>query len=152
MLLEAIKFVTEQDKAPKDTLFLFHLLFQSNLDLKFSDSKQNNVTRGGVRKALKKCHVLFEWPHTSKTQRKAEINDQKRCFKTSSPLPYMIVFSELLFTFEFLTLVTNANVSTGGLRFSRPENRENLKRCQTFHKLRPRIVVPVFADSTFSGS
>jgi hypothetical protein len=36
MLLEAIKFVTEQDKAPKDTLFLFHLLFQSNLDLKFN--------------------------------------------------------------------------------------------------------------------
>jgi hypothetical protein len=37
MLLEAIKIVTEQDKASKDTLFLFHLLFQIKLDLKFSD-------------------------------------------------------------------------------------------------------------------
>jgi hypothetical protein len=37
MLLEAIKFVTEQDKASKDTLFLFHFLFQSNIGLKFSD-------------------------------------------------------------------------------------------------------------------
>jgi hypothetical protein len=37
MLFEAIKFVAEQDKAPKDNLFMFHLLFQSYLDLKFSD-------------------------------------------------------------------------------------------------------------------
>jgi hypothetical protein len=62
MNLEAIKFVTEQDKASKDTLFLFHFLFQSNLVIK---NRIMSHGGGGVRKAPKKCHVLFEWPLTT---------------------------------------------------------------------------------------
>jgi hypothetical protein len=37
MPLESKFFVADQDKATKDTLFLIHLVFQSNLGLKISD-------------------------------------------------------------------------------------------------------------------
>jgi hypothetical protein len=55
-------FVSGQDKASKDTFFLFLMIFCDNLVLKISYLKEKNVTQGvGVRKAPKKCHVLFKW-------------------------------------------------------------------------------------------
>ncbi len=62
MLLEEKLVVTNQDTASKDTFFLINVIFQSNICLKISHLKMKNVTRGGVRKVPKKCHVLFEWP------------------------------------------------------------------------------------------
>ncbi len=64
MLLEEKLVVTKLDTASKETIFLNDLIFQSNIGLKISHYKLKNVTQGapGVRKVLKKCHVLFEWP------------------------------------------------------------------------------------------
>ncbi len=50
-------FITNQDKASKDTFLQLHLIFQRNLSLKISHTGGR-----GVRKVPKKCHVLFEWP------------------------------------------------------------------------------------------
>jgi hypothetical protein len=47
MLLEVNFFVRMQDKASKETFFLIHFIFQSNLGLKISHQKFKNVTRGG---------------------------------------------------------------------------------------------------------
>jgi hypothetical protein len=44
MCLEVKLFVKKQDKASKDTYFLIHLIFQSNLGLKISHQKMKNVT------------------------------------------------------------------------------------------------------------
>ncbi len=46
-LLDVKLFDTVQDKASKDSFFLIHLKFQSNLGLKLGDWKLKNVTRGG---------------------------------------------------------------------------------------------------------
>jgi hypothetical protein len=67
MLLEGKLCVTKQEKALKDTFILIHLIFQSDLSQKISHLNLTNVTEGGgvIRKELKKCHVLFEWPLTA---------------------------------------------------------------------------------------
>jgi hypothetical protein len=67
MLLEGTLCVTKQGKASKDTFLLIHLIFQINLSLKISHQKLKIVTQGGgVGKVPKKCHVLFEWPLTTR--------------------------------------------------------------------------------------
>jgi hypothetical protein len=57
MLLKERKFVTEQDKASKDAMFVIHLIFQSNLSLKICH------TWGGVKwcviKAPKKVSLII---------------------------------------------------------------------------------------------
>ncbi len=47
MLSEGKFFITKQDKASKDTFFLLHFIFQSNLSLEISHQKLKNVTQGG---------------------------------------------------------------------------------------------------------
>ncbi len=62
MLLEGKLFVTKQAKASKNTFFLNHLIFQSNLSLKISNQKLKNVTQGegeGGQKSDKKVsHII----------------------------------------------------------------------------------------------
>ncbi len=59
MLLDGKLFVTKQDKASKDTFFLIHLIFQSNLSLKISHQKLKNVTWGGGQKSAKKVSRII---------------------------------------------------------------------------------------------
>jgi hypothetical protein len=82
MLLDGNFFVTKQDKASKDTFFLIHLIFQSNLSLKVCHQKFENVTWGeGVRKMPKKCQVIFEWPLTCRKTKipKQQFYDLNNC-------------------------------------------------------------------------
>jgi hypothetical protein len=46
MLLKGNFFFTKQDKASKDTFFLLHFIFQSNLSPKISHQKLKNITQG----------------------------------------------------------------------------------------------------------
>jgi hypothetical protein len=59
ILLEGKLCVTKQDKASKDTFFLVHLIFQSNLSQKISLLKLKNVTRGGGQKSAKKVSRII---------------------------------------------------------------------------------------------
>jgi hypothetical protein len=60
MLLEEKLLIPQQDKASKDTLFLIHLIFQSNLSLKISHQKLKNVTQGeGGQKSAKKVSRII---------------------------------------------------------------------------------------------
>jgi hypothetical protein len=60
ILLEGKLCVTKQDKASKDTFFLVHLLFQSNLSRKISLQKLKIVTQGGGgQKSAKKVSRII---------------------------------------------------------------------------------------------
>ncbi len=61
MLLEEKLLITKQDKTSKDTFFLTHLIFQSNLSLKISHQKFKNVTQGGrgEQKSAKKVSRII---------------------------------------------------------------------------------------------
>jgi hypothetical protein len=62
MLLEAIKFVAEQDKASKNTLFLFHFLFQSNLENSVIKSRIMSHKGGGSEKHQKSVTSYLNGP------------------------------------------------------------------------------------------
>ncbi len=59
MILEEKLFITKQDKASKDTFFLIHLVFQSNLSLKISHQKLKNVTQGRESEKYQKSVTYY---------------------------------------------------------------------------------------------
>jgi hypothetical protein len=63
MLLEVKLFVTMQDKASKETFFLVHIIFQSNLVTKIQSSKiekcHTGEGGGGIRKEPKEVSGIF---------------------------------------------------------------------------------------------
>ncbi len=59
MLFNVKIFVSGQDKASKDTFFLFNLIFWGNLGLKISDLKEKNVIRGGGSEKRQKSVTFY---------------------------------------------------------------------------------------------